>query len=478
MSNTSISPIYEINTAVYLSKLSKNGRLLKLDQIPDSEIRRIADLGFKSVWLMGIWQRSPIARTIALSNAGLMAEVGSVLPDFNAKDLIGSAYAIKNYMVNQQFGGETALAKLRNRLNDFKISLILDFVPNHVAADHPWLKSNHDYFIYGKSNDLKNNPEEFINLNGDIYAFGRDPTYPPWNDVVQLNAFSTSYREQSITTLLEIAKMCDGVRCDMAMLLLNQIFESTWGVKAGTMPEIEYWQKVINQVKLNFPDFQFIAEAYWDTQSELLNLGFDYCYDKDLSDYLAEGSAKAVYKHLIKTMPIRDQLLTFIENHDELRSASIFNYPKLFAAATVITMLPGATLIYDGQIEGNKTRVPVHLARGLAEQTDVLIQHFYQQLFEIVRNWQVEESEMQIVDCNKSSVLAWRLVNQNFNHLVAVNYDGSKNTALIKPSSDYNFDHQKELIDLFDPNFKPVFQEDKQIMIEFKPWQIRLINLD
>ena len=59
-------------------------------------------------------------------------------------------------------------------------------------------------------------------------ACGRDPFFPPWRDVAQLNYFNPATREAMIGVLTTIAQHCDGVRCDMAMLVLNDVFAQTW----------------------------------------------------------------------------------------------------------------------------------------------------------------------------------------------------------------------------------------------------------
>ena len=70
----------------------------------------------------------------------------------------------------------------------------------------------------------------------------------------------------------------------MAMLLLNNVFERTWGARAGEKPVNDYWRTVIQAIKRKHGEFRFIAEAYWDLEWELQQQGFDFCYDKKLYD--------------------------------------------------------------------------------------------------------------------------------------------------------------------------------------------------
>jgi hypothetical protein len=131
--------IYEINTWPWLAAISKDrGAAIDLGSVPDRYWDEIADLGFDGVWLMGVWQRSPAGVAIALSNDGLRASFESALPDWQAEDVVGSPYCIRDYVVDDHLGGPDGLARAREALAARGMGLILDFVPNHVAPDHPW----------------------------------------------------------------------------------------------------------------------------------------------------------------------------------------------------------------------------------------------------------------------------------------------------------------------------------------------------
>ncbi|MGE5309594.1 MAG: alpha-amylase family glycosyl hydrolase [Sphaerimonospora mesophila] len=362
--------LYEINTATYLRALSdRHSQTITLATIPGEELARIAASGFDAVWLMGIWQRSRVAIELALANQPLLDEARELLPDFRTNsDIIGSAYSIKSYTVNQQFGGEPELLALRQRLAEHGLGLILDFVPNHTGFDHDWITLHPEYYIQGNQEQLTAHPERYRQVGELIIANGRDPKLGSWSDVAQLNAFAASYRQASIEMLDYIATLCDGVRCDMAMLLTNDIFAGTWGDSAGIIPETEYWQEVITAVRRSHGDFVFIAECYWKTTKLLLDQGFDYCYDKDFYDLLTKGSAAVVVKHLTDNIDVLARQVYFLENHDEPRAAATFPLEKHKAIAYLVNSLPGLLLIYDGQLTGYSARIPVHLAR----QPDVL----------------------------------------------------------------------------------------------------------
>src|SRR4051812_14951610 len=154
---------YEINTWVWLAELArKTNTDLDLGSVPAAEWDAIAAYGFDAVWLMGVWERSPAGIAIANQNAGLIAEFKRVLPDFQLEDNVGSPYCIRRYVVDPHLGGPKGLAAARKELAKRGIRLILDFVPNHVAPDHPWVREQPGYFIRGPEQDVKVDAESYI----------------------------------------------------------------------------------------------------------------------------------------------------------------------------------------------------------------------------------------------------------------------------------------------------------------------------
>ena len=215
------SVICEINTWVWLNELAWTcGGAVTLASVPEQEWDRVAALGFDMVWLMGVWERSPAGVRIARDHPDLQREFSAALPDFTPADVVGSPYAVHRYVVDEHLGGPEGLQRARADLGRRGIRLMLDFVPNHVATDHPWTTEHPEYFVH---------EDGFI-------AHGRDPYFPPWTDTAQLNFFRTDTRQALIAELRNIARQCDGVRCDMAMLVLNDVFSKTWGERAGAPP--------------------------------------------------------------------------------------------------------------------------------------------------------------------------------------------------------------------------------------------------
>src|SRR5215472_7705929 len=393
--------IYEINTWVWLSAIgARIGHSIDLSSVPAAEWDAIARFGFEAVWFMGVWERRPACIAISNQNKVRLDDFRRALPDFRPEDNVGSAYSVRRYVVDSRLGGKQGLATARRELSRRGMRLILDFVPNHVAPDHPWVAEHPEYLIRGGPDDLRDDPESFFTIEDRIYARGRDPYFPAWPDVLQLNTFEPRLRHAAIQTVLDIAGQCDGIRCDMAMLLLNAVFESTWGGRAGQRPETEYWREVIPEVRESHPDFLFIAEAYWDREWDLQQLGFDYCYDKRLYDRLEHGDPKSVRLHLGADPAYQAKLVRFVENHDEPRVAALFSCGKERAVALTAATLPGARLFYEGQFEGRSIRPPVFLGRRPEECPDEDVESFYEKLLETIDDPLFHEGAWSLCRCS------------------------------------------------------------------------------
>jgi hypothetical protein len=432
--------IYEINAWIWQKELSRTyGRPISLAGVPSSEWDALADLRIDAVWFMGVWERSPAGIRTALMNDELLADFRRALPDFTAEDIVGSPYCVRRYVVDEGLGGPGGLASARRQLAQREISLILDYVPNHVAPDHPWTAEHPEYFIHGTEEDLLVDPSSFLKVGDHIIACGRDPNYPAWPDVCQLNAFHPGLRQAAAETLEGIASQCDGLRCDMAMLLMGPIFERTWRGRSGAKPGMEYWQEMIGQVRERNPEFQFIAEAYWDLEWELLQQGFDYCYDKRLYDRLVRENAKSVQLHLQADLSYQERLVRFIENHDEPRAAAAFSPEKEQAAAVVAMTLPGAKLIHEGQLEGRKMRLPVFLGRRPQEPADSRLKEFYRRLLHAIRTEAIRSGEWQLCphsgwrdNQSHQNLLAWCWHKEKERRLIVVNLSPLSSQGLVQ----------------------------------------------
>ena len=480
--------IYEINTWAWLGEMSRRfQRPVNLATVPSEEWNAIAALGFDAVWFMGVWERSPAGIEISMRNPGLLEDFRRALPDFSAKDNVGSPYCVRRYVVDEHLGGTRGLAEARKVLAKRGIRLVLDFVPNHVAPDHPWVSEHPEYFIQGSSEDLARDPHSYVALAGKVFACGRDPYFPAWPDVLQLNAFNTGLRTAVIDTLTDIAAQCDGVRCDMAMLMLNDIFERTWGARAGVKPGNDYWTTVIPAIKGKHGEFRFIAEAYWDLEWELQQQGFDHCYDKKLYDRMEHGNAESVRQHLLADISYQQKMVRFIENHDEPRAAATFSLEKERAAAVAILTLPGARLLYEGQFEGMKTRLPVFLGRRRAEPVDRDLAVFYGRLLnavnhDVFRNGEWRSCERSGWPDNQScaNILAWCWVKDDERYFIIINFRQENAQARVQVPWDELRGRQWRLNDVlsgqtYDRSGDEM--RDGGLYVDLKPWQCHLFQV-
>lgn len=475
--------IYEINTWVWLSDLSeKSGTCIDLRSIPSADWDSIAKFGFDAVWLMGVWERSPAGIAIANQNENLLNDFRRALPNFRPQDNVGSPYCVRRYVVDKHLGGPDGLAIARQELAKRGMKLILDFVPNHVAPDHPWVIEHPEYFLWGNADDAKKEPASFMDVEGSVCACGRDPYFPAWPDVLQLNAFQPGLRQAVIATISRIASQCDGIRCDMAMLVLNAVFERTWGSRAGQRPATEYWGQVISTIKQAHSRFLFIAEAYWDLEWELQQQGFDFCYDKRLYDRLEHDSAESIRLHLCADLAYQQKLLRFIENHDEPRAAATFSPAKERVAAVTMATLPGARLFHEGQFEGRKVRLPVFLGRRPAEPIDKRLQAFYDKLLAAVNAPIFRDGDWKL--CDRSgwhdnptfqNLVVWNWVKDDDRRLIVVNLSDRTVQARVQVASSEVPGETSLLRDvlsdeIYDRQLSPV------LYVELGPWNCHFLK--
>jgi hypothetical protein len=393
--------VYEINTWAWLEELSRRaGRFITLSNVPQAELERIAAYGFDALWLMGVWERSPEGRKVARELPGLQKEYRAALPDYTDEDVVGSPYAIHAYRVDPTLGGDAGLASLRGRLKALGLRLILDFVPNHLARDHAWIAQQPQRLVQGSASSLARQPGNYFEVTTDgewrVFAHGRDPSFDGWSDTVQLDYRAADTRRAMADLLLALAARCDGVRCDMAMLVTHDTFLRTWGGQFEP-PRAEFWPAAITDLQALHPDFLMLAEVYWDLEWDLQQQGFDFTYDKRLYDKLLAGDAMDVRLHLTASMDFQRHLARFVENHDERRAAEAFGVARSQAAAVLALTLPGLRLLHEGQLEGKQVKLPVQLGRRPAETAVESFDPFYRRLVAALRHPVLHDGEWRLL---------------------------------------------------------------------------------
>jgi hypothetical protein len=401
--------LYQVHTRLWLSELGERlGRAATLDDIPDADLDRIASVGFDWVWPLGVWQTGPASRHVSLTDPGCRQGYREVLPDFTDADVCGSPFAVQSYSVHADFGGDSSLARLRQRLQERGVRLLLDFVPNHTGLDHAWVKEHPEFYVHGTEADLIREPHNYCRMEtrrgSIVLAYGRDPYFPGWTDTLQLNYRHPGLRAAMIEELARMADRCDGVRCDMAMLLLPDVILRTWGDRSlpgDGLPPVDtpFWPEAIAQIRRRHPDFLFMAEVYWDLEWTLQQQGFDYTYDKRLYDRLRSQDAEGVRGHLRADMDFQRKCVRFLENHDEPRAASVFPMDVHRAAAVLAFFTPGLRFFHEGQLEGRRIMAAMQLRRRQAESADTAIRDFYRRLLECLKRPEVREGAWRLLEC-------------------------------------------------------------------------------
>ena len=466
--------LLEINTRVWIKRFGKNK---KLSSIPDSQIDYWKEIGFDLIWLMGVWKNNEDVVREYCFEPELIAAYNSALKDWINEDVIGSTYSIDKYDVNPLLGNMEDMINLKKRLNKKGIKLILDFVSNHFSAKSSLIWSDKEIFLPADEFIFRNDPYTFYKSPAnekEYLAHGRDPLFPPWKDTAQINLYSKDARKFLINILLNLTDICDGVRCDMAMLPLNNVFFNTWvGVirKYGfERPEKEFWEEAISAVKKKRKDFLFIAETYWDLEWQLQNLGFDFTYDKRLTDRLAGGDIQSIKDHLQADINYQKKSMRFLENHDEERAVVKFGRERSLAAAVIISTIPGMAFYFDGQCDGKKVKLPLQLGREPEEKQDEKIKEFYRKLFQITKSEIFRNGEWKFLetfaagdnDSTYQNLFAWQWRLGNDLRIVVVNYNNLTSRCRLK----FDLNINSEEITLSDLLNDAVYKRSKKEITE------------
>jgi glycosidase len=385
------------STYVWLEQLSRYyGRHIhRLDQIPDEELRRLAGHGINSLWLIGVWERSPASQTIKQLCGN--------------QDAVASAYSLYGYDIAHDLGGEPAYSNLRDRAFAHGVRLASDMVPNHMGIDSSWVIEHPDWFMSRTDSpypayrfegpDLSRDGRVEIKIEDHYYEqsdaavvfrrrdkwtgdtryvyHGNDGTSFPWNDTAQLDYLNPATREQVIQTILHVARLFPIIRFDAAMTLAKRHFQRLWFPIPGTggaipsraeysmskadfdraMPE-EFWREVVDRVAREVPGTLLLAEAFWLMEGYFVRtLGMHRVYNSAFMNMMRdEDNAKyrSVIKNTIEFDPdILKRYVNFMSNPDERTAIDQFgNGDKCFGVATMMATLPGLPMFGHGQIEG------------------------------------------------------------------------------------------------------------------------------
>jgi len=399
--------LYEVATRHWLDRLSRReGRRVTLADVPEAELDRIAAAGFDYLWPMGAWRTGAEAARIAREQPWLRERWAAAFPANGEPEIVASPYAVAEYRVDGVFGGDAGLERLRERLARAGVGLILDVVAHHTATDAPWVAEHPEWYVAGDAELRARDPDGFfrdpVPGTGRWIAHCRDPYFPPWTDAAPLDYRLPAVHEAMTGVLRSVAERCDGVRADMAMLTLADVFRATWDGRSLPPPDgdatAEFWSAAIGTIRAARPGFVFIAEAYWDLEWRLQQLGFDFTYDKTFRDRLVAGDGRALAAHLRAEDPYQRRSVRFLENHDEERAAAVLPPDRNRAGAVLAATVPGMFLVHDGQLEGARFRAPVQFAHRPEEPVDEAIRAFYERLLGVLADTRLRRGSPRRID--------------------------------------------------------------------------------
>lgn len=470
--------LYEINTRIWIKQFDTSEKKANFSDIPDGFLDQMAEKGINCLWFMGIWENNPSTIQKYCFTEDLKNAYTFAYPEWKPEDIIGSPFSINKYEVNQTLGTIDGLLSLRKRVNERGMKLILDFVPNHFSAESEFIELNPAIFLQADELSMRNDPHTFYKSDGQkdiVFAHGRDPFFPAWLDTIQVNYFCDEARKFMTDQLLQLADLCDGVRCDMAMLQLNNVFQNTWmGVLSRNninKPSEEFWDNAILKVKVNNPDFIFIAEAYWDMEWELQQLGFDFTYDKRLTDRLGNADVLSIKGHLHADEEFQKKSVRFLENHDEIRAVTKLGKERSIAAAIIVGTIQGMRFFHDGQFEGKKIKLPVQLGVQPFERPVKNIQDFYDKFLSIITTDIFHKGTWQMLypdpagptNDSYNNIFTWLWSYKDERRLVVVNYSDFTSQCRLKFDVPTNSNEIKMVDLLNDVTYK---RSPKEILTE------------
>lgn len=478
--------ILEINTRSWLKRLeTQYGRPVTLATVPDEFWDKVKKAGFDAIWFMGVWKQSPAAAQIARANQDIQNQVRAIKPYFKPEDITASPYAIYAYEVDDSLGGNASLAALRAKLNGMGIGVLLDFVGNHAAIDNPAVTEHPELFINtGTQEPAVHKDWFFKNPNGVYVAHGRDPYFAPWTDTAQFNYFNPKTREFMLANLARVADMCDGVRCDMAMLELNKVHRDTWWeFIGGELPKEEFWRQALDTVRETHPEFVFIAEVYWGLEWEIQEMGFDYTYDKVLYDRLRFSNAENIKGHLGAEHLFQMRSIRFTANHDEEESLKAFGKEKSLAASTIIATLPGARMFQLFQILGRPARMPIQYINDDFTE-DSQVKEYYLKLLQIASDPAFHGGQWTLRDVapcemgNESyrNILTWQWKQMNTGKMVIINYSDAPAKGRLSMKGAYG--EQAQVVEELTGQKLAVTPEvvSQGYLLDLKPYECRIFT--
>jgi glycosidase len=402
------------NAYVWLEQLSRWGgtSVRRLDEVPDEALARLRERGFTGLWLIGLWERSEASARIKRMRG--------------QEDAVASAYALFDYQIAGDLGGDEAWRTLRERAWRHGIRLAADMVPNHVGIDGRWVVEHPDRFLslseppypgyaftgpdlsgdprievriedgYWESRDAAVVFERVERATGERrYVYhGNDGTSMPWNDTAQIDYLNQEARDAVVEVILDVARKFSIIRFDAAMTLAKQHVQRLWYPppgEGGAIPSrsaygslpneaferrmpVEFWREVVDRVAEEAPDTLLLAEAFWMMEGYFVRtLGMHRVYNSAFMNMLAR-EANDDYQKLMRNVlsfdpKILARFVNFMNNPDEETAIAQFgDGDKAYGVATLMATLPGLPMFGHGQVEGLREKYGMEYRRSKLDE--------------------------------------------------------------------------------------------------------------
>ena len=281
------------------------------------DIPTLKKLGVKILWLMPIHEIGYEKR-----KADGKLSIEDIKDEKQKEKYLGSYYSVKDYRsINKMYGTADDFKNLVKTAHENGLYVILDWVANHTAWDHPWMKSNPDFY----EKDAKGN-----------YVSPFD-----WTDVVSLNYSNTGLRK----AMFEDMKFwltdfnIDGFRCDVAM----EVPLDFWEQATAELNKVKPIFMLMEAEQPNMMKKAFDMQYGWTAHHVMNGIAKGEKTVADFDKYITENTTK---------YEANDIFMNFTSNHDE-NSWNGTEYERMGDAVETFAALsytmPGMPLIYNGQ---------------------------------------------------------------------------------------------------------------------------------
>lgn len=420
------------NVYVWLDQLSKKYQreIKTLDQIPDEELEQLVSYNITSLWLIGLWERSPASKRIK----HIMGNI----------DAVASAYSLFDYHIAADIGGDAAYDNLNERAKARGLRLASDMVPNHTGIFSDWVLHRPHYFIQSDhppfpnysftGENLSSDPSVEVRIEDGYYRHsdaavvfqridknngvvkylyhGNDGTNMPWNDTAQLNFMNPEVREAVIQKIFDVARRFSVIRFDAAMTLTKRHYSRLWFPQPGTGGDIpsradhamtpdefdsqfpvEFWREVVDRINNEMPETLLLAEAFWLMEGYFVrSLGMHRVYNSAFMHMMMNEENEKYRDAITNTLEFEPEILkryvNFMSNPDEETAIRQFGTDdKYFGVLTLMITLPGLPMFAHGQIEGYTEKYGMEYKRAYynEEPKQWLVERHEREIFPVLQ---------------------------------------------------------------------------------------------